>query len=348
MKIVVLIPCYHPDFKLITLVNDLLKNGISKIIIVDDGNENKEIFKKITNENVKILSYQDNQGKGYALKYGFKYYLDNYQKDYLGLITVDCDYQHTIKDILNIIKKIEKDNSKIYSGVRNFNLKHVPTPNKLGNKLTSLLFKLLYKEKITDTQTGLRAIGNPNLNFCLKIPGNRFEYEMNQLIYFVKAKIKIKEVEIETIYQQDNNSTFNKFTDSFKIYKVLLKEPFKFVLISLLSFLLDITLYTISVFVLNILIDKLVIIISTIFARIVSSYFNYNFNKNFVFDYKNNDNKALLRYYLLCIIIMLTSAFSVLFIYTYIPIFSTFIKIVVDLLLYFVSYYIQKHLVFKK
>ena len=44
--IVIIIPSYNPDSKLINLVNYLIKNNFSKIIIVNDGsNKGTKIFK---------------------------------------------------------------------------------------------------------------------------------------------------------------------------------------------------------------------------------------------------------------------------------------------------------------
>lgn len=48
----------------------------------------------------------------------------------------------------------------------------------------------------------------------LKVTGDRYEYEMNQLLAMVKEKIPFMEVEIRTIYE-DNNSSSMSSRDSF-------------------------------------------------------------------------------------------------------------------------------------
>lgn len=230
IKVIPLIPSFEPDEKLIKYVNSLIKEGFKKIIIVNDGSSNKYdyIFNKLSKMNECIVLKHDvNLGKGMALKTGLKYYLDIFS-DYNGIVSADSDGQHSAKDTLNLALELEKDNSKLILGVRDFDNEHVPFRSKFGNKLTTNIFKMLYGVKINDTQTGLRAFGNDLIKEFLNCEGKRFEYEINMLITCVKKKIDIKEIKIETIYINKNESThFNAIKDSFKIYKVLFKEKFK-------------------------------------------------------------------------------------------------------------------------
>ena len=226
--VVILIPAYNPNEKLLKLVSELLKSNFSKIIIVNDGSTNNfEIFEKLKtiNECI-ILEYKTNKGKGYALKYGINYYLKKF-KEFKGIITVDSDYQHIPYDIKNITLKLLDNLDKVILGSRDFNEQQVPILNRLGNKFTSLVFKLLYKTKIIDTQTGLRGIPNSCLPLCLETEGDRFEYEMNMLINFSKEHINILEIPIETVYYTKGESKFNKIIDSIKIYKVLFTKYLK-------------------------------------------------------------------------------------------------------------------------
>ena len=72
-KIVILIPAYEPDEKMIDLLSSLKKTKL-KVIVVDDGSgENyKEVFKK-AKEYAEVISYEVNRGKGVALKNGLEY-----------------------------------------------------------------------------------------------------------------------------------------------------------------------------------------------------------------------------------------------------------------------------------
>ena len=218
MKVVPIIPALNPDLKLIKLVKEL-KKEYQDIIVVNDGSESDDIFKKL---DCIILTHKTNLGKGEGLKTAFKYYLDNLSKKYLGVICLDADGQHLVSDAVNMSNLLIKED-KFILGTRLFNTKETPFRNKLGNRITSRLFKWLYKVYIKDTQTGLRGIPNRLIKPLLKVEGSRFEYELNVLIKLVKDKEEIVEYDIKTVYLKDSNkkSHYKVIKDSFKVYKVL-------------------------------------------------------------------------------------------------------------------------------
>ena len=78
MNKIVLIPAYEPDSLLINLVDKLIP--LYDVVVVDDGSTSDLIFNQIK-DRVKVLSYSQNKGKGYALKHGLKYILDLYFLD---------------------------------------------------------------------------------------------------------------------------------------------------------------------------------------------------------------------------------------------------------------------------
>ena len=222
---VIVIPAYNPNGRLIRLISSLIQTEFSKIIIVNDGSDIKyqPIFSLIKEiDKCVVLEYNTNKGKGYALKYGIDYYLKHFSKNYHGIITTDADFQHKIKDMINLTKEFRKGD-KFIIGVRNFHLKNIPLHRKFSNRLTSYLFYKLYKVKISDTQSGLRLFSNSYLKKCLKISGSRFEYETNVLIHIAKGTKEIKQMPIETVYFKDNVSHFKIIRDSYQIYKNLFK-----------------------------------------------------------------------------------------------------------------------------
>ena len=208
-KTIILIPAYNPTKDLITLIYKLKKNKEFDIVVVDDGSnkEGKLILKKIKNE-VIFLSHEENRGKGAALKTGFKYVNENI-KDIYGVITVDADGQHSYEDILKISRNLIENNKNISLGVREFS-NSIPRKSRYGNNITKFIFKLITGKYISDTQTGLRGIPSMYLNDMISIYGERYEYEINMLLYIIDKKINIDEIKIKTIYINDNKaSSFN-------------------------------------------------------------------------------------------------------------------------------------------
>lgn len=345
MNTAVIIPAYQPDEKLINLVDELLEKNIPYIVIIDDGSTNKEVFNILsTKKRCQVIKHMNNHGKGSAIKTGIKAILDC-QKDYTGIVTVDADGQHLVKDIIHVIVAFEAQKDALVLGCRDFSQKIVPTKSKLGNKITRFLFKLASGMTVTDTQTGLRAFSLKQAKQFLKIDGDRYEYEMNMLFEIAEMGIMVKEIKIETVYLDGNKcSHFNPLVDSMRVYKGFIK----FGLSSVTSFLIDILLYAVFIKLFKMYDIENYILVATILARVISSVFNYTCNKKFVFDNKDKNIKIFIKYYMLCAIQMLTSAFIVKLIYEIEYGRTLLIKVVVDIFLSFISYFIQKRIVFKK
>ena len=117
-----------------------------------------------------------------------------------------------------------------------------------------------------------------------------------------------------------------------------------YILFSSLSFIVDIVSFSSILFFLK---DK--IMISSYLARTISSIFNYIVNKNIVF--KNNEKKnikSMIMYFLLIIVNITISGTLVKKIYFFIHYNATFIKIVIDSLIFIINYFLQKYVIFKK
>jgi len=357
-NVVVLVPSYQPDEKLLKYVNELINHNFDKILIINDGSDIKcnTIYEKLKEKKQCIvIEHEKNKGKGYALKTGFEYYLNNIDKKiYNGIVTADSDGQHSVIDTIKIAESIidNKDSINLILGVRNFNENNIPFRSKFGNKLTSRLFKLLYGAKIQDSQTGLRGFTNKIIKDCISIKGDRYEYETNQLIYCINKCIPIKQIEISTIYIEDNKTShFNPIKDSFKIYLLVFESFIKFSISGIIAFLIDyILFYILHNFIFYDYKLGISILLSTIIARIISSVINFTFNKTIVFNaFKQESNfKLLVKYYSLCICQMIVSAEVVTRLSNLLNTSANIVKILVDITLFFISYRIQRKFIFKQ
>lgn len=228
MKYVPVIPCYNPPEVFSNIILELYSMGVRDVIIIDDGSDNKRIFSIANKKGYTVIEHNTNKGKGEAIKSGIRYYRKHFIDKYKGIVMIDCDGQHRVWDMDKVGQEMIHSD-KFTMGVRNFNIDGVPFRNKMGNKITSLVFKWMFGVYIKDTQTGLRGVPNRLIDTVLRTDGERYEYEINMLIDIVKMKEEIKEVEIETVY--DNNekrySYFNPFKDSYRIYKEMIKKSKK-------------------------------------------------------------------------------------------------------------------------
>ena len=342
---VILIPSLEPDERLPAYIRKLKEGGFAHIVVIDDGSSEayQPIFDEVDAvEDTVVLHHEVNKGKGVALKTGYKWIMENLP-DITGVITADADGQHTVPDCLHLAEQLEKGEKALYLGSRDFNLDNVPPKSKSGNKITSALFKLMYGQYLPDTQTGLRAFRKEELPFMMDVEGERYEYEMKVLIACSRARIPMIPITIETIYEDDNKGThFHPIRDSWRVYKVLFGSFFKFMASSLSCWALDqglFNLLNLAVFANGEKKSATLILISTVIARVVSATVNFLLNRKFVFEERGKAGKSFLKYVALCVVIMLLSQTGMS---------STVAKLIVDALLYFLSYRFQERWVFRE
>lgn len=338
-KNAIIIPTLEPGNGIIKLVLELQQFKLNEIIIIDDGSgsEYNYIFKRLEELKCIVIHHSVNLGKGEAIKTGIKYAFEHMNVD--GYVTADSDNQHSSFDINRVSNELIKTNN-IVLGIRDFSSDNVPFKSYYGNKFSSMFFKFETGLKCVDTQTGLRGIPKRLTDFALLTNGSRYEYEMNFLISAAKNNYKIETINIETIYENNNEvSHFRPFRDAVIIYK----KPLKFIVSSLLSGFIDLFLFTLIIYFF--VLGNYEVVLATIIARIISGIFNYEINNKWSF--KNNiGNKKISKYIILFIIQMLLSSVLV-YLLSSVSIFITFIKIIVDLSLFIISYVIQKKLIFK-
>ncbi|MDF2556179.1 MAG: glycosyl transferase [Bacillales bacterium] len=342
----ILIPALNPDIRLLTLVDELNTKLKPNIIVVNDGSDAKsnEIFNKLREmPNCSVITHSSNLGKGMALKSGLKYFQENVQNS-VGIVTADCDGQHTAKDIELVGKTLQSHPDKLILGVRTFEQKDIPFRSWFGNTITRKTFTFLTGMKISDTQTGLRGIPTVHMSFFSNLSGKKFEYELNMLLGCKQQGIAIHEEKISTIYLDNNSSShFNPLVDSIKVYFVLLK----FISASVASFAVDYGMFLFLLFVFGKHMEtNMSVLCSGIISRVVSSIVNYVLNCKAVF--KSSSKHTVLRYYILASFLMVTSSVSVTLLQSIFDGGATFFKIIIDSLLFISSFTIQREWVFAK
>ena len=162
ISIPVVIPAYEPDERMTNLLEDLQREGIFPIVIVNDGSSHDydELFETAEKKfGAVVLRHSKNIGKGAALKTAFSYCLEKFS-GIIGCVTADCDGQHSVRDIGMIRSELALLSGTLILGVRDFDSENdlIPAKSRFGNNLTKKVFKKLYKLYISDTQTGLRGI----------------------------------------------------------------------------------------------------------------------------------------------------------------------------------------------
>ena len=345
MKVMAVVPSYKPDEKLSGVLSGLRQAGFERVILVDDGSgKDYEAFFRQAEEQsgCVLLRHEQNGGKGKALKTAFAWFLEHCEED-VGVVTVDGDGQHDPQDAVRCAQALEKAPESLVLGVRRFDGKDVPFRSAFGNKATAWCFRFLCGVRVSDTQTGLRAMGKDFLRALLDVPGDRYEYETNMLLATSKLRVPIVEVPIRTVYLDQNaTSHFNPLKDSLAIYR----QIFRFLSVSLGSTVLDVALFTLLDWLLGGVGPELRLLGATVIARVVSSLCNFAGNRTLVFASRERPGPAMVRYYTLCVIQTAASYGGVYLLSAVLFLPSVAAKIITDTLLFFISFQIQRQWVF--
>lgn len=347
---IILIPSLEPDERLLSYVQELREYGLMNIVIVDDGSgeEYQSIFRELSENGCILLRHTENQGKGAALKTGFQY-IEQQFDEVSSVVTADSDGQHAAEDVYRLAKEAQRHPDALVLGVRNFSEGGIPPKSLLGNRITSIIFAMLYGKRLSDTQTGLRAFGPQLLAFMQGVHGSRFEYELQMLISCIQSGIPIHTLPIQVIYENGNAGThFKAIRDSARVMSVLFSNFVRFISSSIASAAVDIGIAWFLIDFLRPMLgqhDYVRILLATVIARIISIMVNYLLNKHFVF-HKEDTQGSLWRYLTLCAFVILLSSTGVYLIHTIFFMSEKIAKIVCDALLFLLSFQMQRRWVF--
>lgn len=335
---IVVIPAYEPDEKLLRVVAELKRDTDYAIVVVNDGSSEaaEPVFAALP-EGVTLLRHAQNRGKGRALKTAYEYIAAHFPQSE-GIVTMDADGQHLPADVVRVSEDWEAHPETLVLGSRRFT-GTVPWRSRAGNAITRVVFRLSTGVSVYDTQTGLRAFAVSRIPMMLEMRGERYEYEINVLLYATRQHMPIREVTIETVYIADNASShFHPMRDSWRIYKMILL----FAASSLLAAAVDYVL----VLSLSALFAKQAqgLLWSVVLARVISSFLNYMLNRKLVFE--DCSRRSVFRYYLVAAGIMAANYGLLSLISRVMPL--ALAKLLVELALYPLSFYLQRRFVFAR
>lgn len=355
-NLAVVLPSLDPDAKFSGVVAGLVEGGFEHIVIVDDGSdaEHQQWFALAERyPQCAVIHHGVNKGKGRALKTAFAYVRENLP-GLKGVVTIDGDGQHLLPDIIACGNVMLENRDKVVLGCRDFDLPQVPPRSVAGNKFTSRAFRIFFGIRLSDTQTGLRAIPAEYLEAFCEIGGERFEYETNMLLQMKRSGIGFIEQPIETVYDPDDYSShYNAVKDSWKLGKVMLRfflsgSGAKYAVSSVVAFAVDYVLYALLLTVFGSAREA----VFHLLATFLSSVLNFNMNKYWVFRKRGDYLRELLGYYSICIPRTLLSTLAASTVIAALeavtPALAVVVRLIVDVALFLASYFLQKKFVFRK
>ncbi len=344
----VVIPAYEPSSNLVDYACELQEAGFSSLTIVDDGSspDRAPIFEQLQQMGCQVLHHPENRGKGAALKTAFLALRERCTPQ-TGYITVDCDGQHAIADVRRMAQALREAPDTLVLGCRTFG-EDTPSRSRMGNRATSLAVKWLYHIELEDTQTGLRAFSGAYLQDLCTLAGDRYEYELNMLLYAKGHNIPFTVVPIQTLYFDNNSgSHYRMVRDSLRILGHLLRGAFQYLLSSSLSAIVDVVLYGLLVKFLFLQVPLGArVLLAAVIARMISSVVNYFGNRCMPTVQNHTIRGTLWKYYTLWAIQLAASIAGTYALCEWLGMDDMLAKLLIDLLLALASYQVQVRWVF--
>ena len=193
-KICAVIPAYNEEKNLGPVLEKIKNYNIDVIVIDDCSTDNTAAIAE--RENAYLIRHASNEGKGNALRYGFRLALE---KGYELIITLDADGQHETNKIPFFIEKIRNSNAGIIIGNRLHRPMGMPLYRLFINKLFSKIASMACRQNIPDVACGYRIIKREVLQ-SINLNADRFDIEPEILIKSAKANFKTDSINIKCIY----------------------------------------------------------------------------------------------------------------------------------------------------
>ena len=196
MQVSVVIPVYNEVSTIREIVARVQAVDLDKeIIIVDDGSTDgtREQLQKITlsQENIRVLYHDRNQGKGAALRTGFAGATGDI------VIIQDADLEYDPREYPVLLEPILDGRADVVYGSRFLGGPHrvLFFWHYLGNKFLTLLSNAVTNLNLTDMETCYKVFKREVLN-DLKLKSDRFGFEPEFTVKIAKKYCRIYEVPI--------------------------------------------------------------------------------------------------------------------------------------------------------
>jgi glycosyltransferase involved in cell wall biosynthesis len=222
IKISVMIPAYNEEKNIESILTrteaalKALKHPY-EILVVDDGStdETSSLARK---KRVIVIKMQKNRGKGFALRKAFQQATGDI------LITMDADGSHRPEEIPRLVTPL-LNGIDVATGAR-FNGEMQKGSTKklhvMGNSIFNLIIMILTRKRITDSQTGFRAIKKRVMKE-IKLFSNGYEVETELTIKTLKNGFTVYEAPIAFEKRKNGISRINPLFDGLKIMATMLK-----------------------------------------------------------------------------------------------------------------------------
>ena len=198
-----------------------------EIILVDDGSEDGtgKLVQSLAPSKVKVVSYAENRGKGFAVKTGFNHVTGEYT------FIMDSDLEIVPTELQEYIDTLKSSDLVIGSKRHPGSIVRAVALRRFLSLGYNVLERLLVGVRVSDTQAGLKGWKSTVLRKVvplMSIKGYAFDLELLAIASLLGVRLKELPVDIELRGSVGTKQLILMLIDTFRIaYRLRLKRSYQ-------------------------------------------------------------------------------------------------------------------------
>jgi len=196
-SILALIPAHNEAPRIAAVIEKTRRH--LPVLVIDDGSGD-DTAAIAQAAGAEVLRQTPNQGKGQALKAGFRHALENH---YAAILMLDADGQHDADEIPAFLQAWRQRGADLIIGAREY--RQMPFPRNFSNTIGRVMFSWAVGRPIRDNQSGYRLVSRRLMEASLASQLGGFEFEVDMIVICVRHGWGLDWVDIRTIYGDEKS-----------------------------------------------------------------------------------------------------------------------------------------------
>lgn len=226
-KVSIVVPAYNEAIRIggtLRRIETFLKKmpWSAEVIVVDDGSQDNTAatVRSVTFPGLRLIRYETNHGKGYAVKAGVLAALGDY------VLFSDADLSAPIEELEKVLGAAEKQGADVVIGSRAVDRSYIEKHQSRGREIGGIVFnrmvRIILGLQIHDTQCGFKLFRRDKIVPVfekLTIMGFGFDPEL----LFVAARAGLKILEVPVRWSHAEGSKIRFMRDSVRMFGDLIR-----------------------------------------------------------------------------------------------------------------------------